>query len=347
MTPIGAFFPQRDGVGTTPGLDASRIFALHHGAPASALQPGDTFLERMAGGSVRTVALHYAFTSVPAIASWSVGDGPAVTVRYPVPRSIGQTPAEVGATGDIVLNLAVWPPQRPAISGSAETGRLDIGLLTYSVAGFDNLNRPWRCPDASYSTADPGLLTGPGGVVDQRTDRPVADAASARSAATLRSFSVNLSACLRASGLSDLAKDPAIVNVTAVTGFGDAAEGGGFGFRRSPFSGTWGVVSGSDSRAVSFEFSPHSFATSAFGIKVPAGLQVTGGTAPTGWTCAPSTSSAENDTYRCSGATAGPGERVSGQIMLSGPILESASLDLITRRAADDPAETGFRLTAR
>jgi len=116
---------------------------------------------------------------------------------------------------------------------------------------------------------------------------------------------------------------------------------------RSPFSGTWGVVSGSDSRAVSFDFSPHSFATSAFGIKVPAGLQVTGGTAPTGWTCAPSTSSAENDTYRCQGATAAPGERVTGQITLSGPAGDGATLDLITRRAIDDPEETGYRLSAR
>jgi hypothetical protein len=347
MTPVGAWVPQRDGVGSTVGLDPARTFALHHGAPAAALRPGDTYVERGDGGAMRTVALHYAFQSVPAVAAWSVGTGPVVAVRYPVPRAIGQAVAEVGAAGDVVLNLAVWPPQRPPIAGSAEDGRQDIGLLTYSVAGFDGANRPWGCPVSSYATADPGLAPSPGGVADQVPDRPVSDAAAARTSAVLRVFSVNLSACLRASGLGDLGQDQAIVNVTARSAFGDAAEGGGFAFRRSSFSGTWAFPGGAAGAEVDFEFTPHSFSTSAFGIKVPRGNTVTGGTPPPGWTCAPSTSLEANDTYRCEGATAPPGEPVTGRLTLGSPGSDGMDVDLITRRAADDPEETGFRLTPR
>lgn len=163
---------------------------------------------------LRVFSLHAGvrLATVPALASFSDGQGPPVTVSYPAAAS-GPFPVKADpSTGDVVLTLTFWRPQRrpiPAEPGYSDppTAWTDIGGLAYAVAaGFGG----GGCPQAAFSRADPPdpnldpatpdsapvvFNNDRGGFMDLAADRP----ASATNTLTYR---LNLTRCLAANGLS-------------------------------------------------------------------------------------------------------------------------------------------------
>jgi hypothetical protein len=151
----------------------------------------------------------FVFTTEPGLDSWSSGSD-SVTVSYPVsPGDPGtQTnpwPISLPGSGDLVLHLTFWPPQRTGIAGAGEPAFMDVGNLTYSSnpflnnSGGNGVPTPVQCPQSAYSTTDPNLVpaTGPtgggGGLTDTASDMP-------SSPTNTLSYSVDLTACFAAGG---------------------------------------------------------------------------------------------------------------------------------------------------
>ena len=221
------FNPQRDGFGTTDRIPAdARVFVLKPGAPASLIGSGDTYIER-SGTSQQPVMLNYVFGTVPAMAGWSDGDR-NVTVSYPVPNGDEGTESNPyrarGYNGSITFTI--WRPQRRSIPGAGESADwIDIGHLIYTVAGFMPSfgDKVWRCPPSAYSSTDPNITLEPTGMRDNASDAP------ADPGHTL-TFTVDIAACLNASGIGTPSNFSSSIFFTAASDFGDAAEGGGFSF---------------------------------------------------------------------------------------------------------------------
>jgi hypothetical protein len=233
------FDPDGDGFGA---LDPSReplacgggcpnTFFLLHGAGSDQIGSGDELIEHVATGvpedkcpSPRpacvsfTTTLQFVFVTVPALVSYSDGAGNPATVSYPVARCppsgcpaggpetlVYPFPVAAGPSGDVVLRLTFWRPQRRPIP--PETGEwIDIGGLTYSVAKIVNPELPGdrQIPESvgpcAISTTDPNLTPNPlfpggGGLEDSTKDQPA-------SRANTLAYTLNVTQCLATKGLS-------------------------------------------------------------------------------------------------------------------------------------------------
>ena len=249
LEPVPAFAEGQDGLGTLQSVSPSSVFGLAPMAGGDAIGSGDTFVELITGQLPLTVTLNTVFETVPALAAWSDG-GALQPIAYPVPRGGAGSESNgfelnPSAGGDYVLGLSMFRPQRRAI-GPEGTGWIDVGGLRYTVVGKTGGAEPPR-------VALPGQrLLGRGRGRDRRRGRGVDNGASKpTSPANTFAFAVNISACLRASGLGDWkpSDPPSDVFVSAHSAWGDAAEGGGFAFRpKGPgpgaeaFRGTWRFV---------------------------------------------------------------------------------------------------------
>ena len=238
MSDSRPFNPARDGFGTSAQIDRP-VFAL---APGTGLRragarggigTGDTFLERFASARPQPVSLGYVFDSVPAIRSFDDGSGTRA-VGYPVPAGGPGTERDPIAIRGGPVTFTVWRPQRRAIPGEAGcpvgaracTQAVDVGGLTYVVAGKTNEpnRRSFHCPASAYSLppgAERNAHRTAAGIVDRAPDRPT------RRENTL-SFAVDLARCPNDGPGGLPSRD---VYVTAVSRFGDAAEGGGLAFK--------------------------------------------------------------------------------------------------------------------
>jgi hypothetical protein len=243
MTDSRPFVPDRDGFGAIEQIDRP-VFAFSPGADLrrpgvpGGIGNGDTFLEHFASGRPQPVSLGYVFDSVPAIKSYDAGSG-TQEIRYPVPwGGPGAEGNPIRRQAGSPLTLTVWRPQRRAIPGEAGCPvasrecdeAVDVGGLTYIVAGKTNEQQPRRtfhCPATAYSLppgAEQTASRTPTGVADLERDR-----ATVVSEHTL-TFTLDLDQCPFDQGTE---RGPADrdVYVTAVSRFGDAAEGGGLSFR--------------------------------------------------------------------------------------------------------------------
>jgi hypothetical protein len=353
MSPAGAFAEGQNGLGTMQAFSPNDVFGLAPLAGAAAIGSGDTFIQRFQSDVNRTLSINTVFGTLPALQGWSDGSTSHV-VGYPVPRGgLGSesTPFEVekSASGDYVLTLTVWRPQRRPIPGSAEpAGWLDMGGLTYKVVGktVEQNRRLWNCPADAYS-ASGGPAPGNGGVIDSAPIQP------ANPSNTL-TFAVNLSACMRASGLGDWKPGdvPSDLFVTALSATGDAAEGVGFAFKpktggasADQFTGTWRFPSGSPESTVTYTITANGTAeTSHFGIIAYAPRAITGGSTPAGWTCQLG-SAGPNPMWECTGGTIRPGAPVTGSVTLSQSGENNMSLDMLICDAANQCK--GFGMTQR
>lgn len=205
-------------------------FQLKTGATATAIGSGDAFVERVVTGGVETQlpgVLNYAFSTTPALTSWSAG-GASGSITYPVlPGAPGTraNPITLSGAGEAIVTMTFWRPQRKAIAGSGEgTGWVDIGRLRYT-ADVPNAPRaesdppgagPGNCPGSTYTAASPNLTADSEGVLDGESDHP-ADPAN-----TL-TFSVNLSQCLASRGIAWTAGQVLQVDIQARSEFGDNA----------------------------------------------------------------------------------------------------------------------------
>jgi hypothetical protein len=244
MTDSRPLNPSRDGFGTTAQIDRP-IFALAPGTglrtvPGSdGIGSGDQYLERFPGGLVQPTTLGYVFDSVPAIKSYGQ-EGATTDIAYPVPEDGPGTERDpLPITVSRPLTLVVWRPQRRALPGEAGCSPdaatcsegVDIGGLTYVVAGKTNeqARQTWHCPPSAYGLP-PGASSGAarvgaGGVTDLAPDRP-------SDSARVVSFTVTLSQCTNDGSSSPWTGFPSRdVYVTAVSRYGDAAEGGGLSFK--------------------------------------------------------------------------------------------------------------------
>jgi hypothetical protein len=201
-------------------------FQLMTGARASEIGSGDAYVERIANGSRRTElpgVLNYAFSTTPALVSWSAG-GASGTVSYPAaagsPGTAG-SPIVVGGRGDALVTLTFWRPQRKPIPSSGEgSDWIDIGLLRYTAdvpnAPGGGGSGPGNCAASTYTTSDPNLSVSADGVLDSATDQPA-------STTNTLTFSVDLEQCLAAAGQTWSTGQTLQVDIQARSEFGDNA----------------------------------------------------------------------------------------------------------------------------
>ena len=341
MEPVRRFNPDREGIGTTQLVDPDKVFALKPGASPEAIGSGDTYIERVTTDGHETqqpVTLGYVFQTVPALVAWSDGTRSA-RIEYPVPPG-GQggqsNPISVkpSADGHYRLTLTVWRPQRPPLAG--EGGEwIDVGRLSYNVVGRTVISPEsktvWRCNPDAYSAGSGNTVTTEG-VRDSAVDRP-ADPAN-----TL-TFTVDVSACLRDSGLPDW-DDGSVgseIFVSATSAFGDSTEGAGFAFTpqgsRPPtdaFSGTWRFAGGAPGTEIEWTGMANSTdEASKVGVIVYGSYHIVSGTPPPGWTCAVGRLSYDGDVYECTGNVLRSGSPVSGKIVLDSPGINNQPMNLL------------------
>jgi hypothetical protein len=196
--------PDGDGFGLMTPESGSSRFTFSPAAPSAQIGSGDTYVERVSGGSGAQTelptSLNYVFAGVPALKSYSNGASVA-DVSYPIPRdSPGENAAHpITVTGDpdVRLTFTIWRPQRRAISGSGEGNAwVDVGGLIYTIDTANSGSGAAGgelCGGEAFSTTDPDLSADSSGLQDSRPDSP------SDPNATL-TYTVNLSQCLRAAG---------------------------------------------------------------------------------------------------------------------------------------------------
>lgn len=206
-------------------------FSLIPRASSSQIGTGDLLIQRVTSNGVTTdtpTMLPFIFATVPTIVSYDDGQGNAVTLNYPLspsgPGTMGhEFPVAAGPTGDVVLKLTFWRPQRKPIP--PEPGAwTDIGKLRYlarvqsvGTSGFSGGN----CPQSSFSEDDPNLSPNAqidgGGVTDLAPDQPA-------NPANILTYTLNLTNCLAAGGATWNLGESALINFSAVDGFGSSVS---------------------------------------------------------------------------------------------------------------------------
>lgn len=153
---FGAMTPSNPG--PAPGSGQQATF-VRHGATTDQIGSGDLLIQHVVQSGVQReypATLQFVFATVPAMVSYSDGQGNAQTVTYPPADSTAGTPlnpypATAGGSSEVIVEFAYWRPQREAIDN--ERGPwIDIGGLNYMVgAGFGGA----FCPQASFLDAVP------------------------------------------------------------------------------------------------------------------------------------------------------------------------------------------------
>ena len=209
--------PDGDGFGTlTPDAPTDPgdpgLTVLHPGATSDQIGSGDVLIERVTTSGVETqfvATLQYVFATNPALVSYDDGQGSSTTLSYPVPFGAPgnrEDPflVKAGPSGNVVLDLTFWRPQRRPIP--PETGEwIDIGGLQYGAVLVDEATgTAASCKQGAYSTDDPKLTPiegefqgdpSNGGLQDLAIDRPA-------SPANTFAFQLNLTKCLESRGSS-------------------------------------------------------------------------------------------------------------------------------------------------
>lgn len=202
-------------------------FQLATGATTAAISAGDTFMENVYTGTrVDHVpgVLGFYFVSTPAVTELSAGSADPVAVSYPAAEGSPGTasnPFAVPSSGDVVVKLTFWRPQREPVAGAEGPGYIDAGRLQYVIdvpnAPGGAGSGPGMCSASSYTPDDDELRVSGDSVVDQAPDRP-ADPANELT------VSINLTRCLATRGLPWNSGQSLSVDVMAMTANGDNAS---------------------------------------------------------------------------------------------------------------------------
>jgi hypothetical protein len=223
--------PDGDGLGTfQPQAGHANVMVLHHGATTAQIGTGDVLIERVTTAGVETQfpsAVQYVFATIPALVAYNDGRGHSGSISYPftsTPQNPEVLPVAAGPSGDVIVTLTFWRPQRRPIP--PETGDwIDIGRLDYAV-GVSETER--SCPKRAFSESDPNLtrvaFPSPpgqevGGLVDSAADGPASPANSL-------TYTLNLTQCLGSLGISF---NPGEMRTFLFAGNTPAGEGGGGG----------------------------------------------------------------------------------------------------------------------
>lgn len=216
------------GPNAAPGIlgnfaGGGREFSLDPHATSAQIGSGDVIDELLGEGASATkipTTIDFVFNTVPAIASYSDGAGDSGTILYPDTSNLGtpNNPLKVaaGSGGDVVVTFTVFKPQRQGIAGAGEPAFMDVGHLAYELdyaapvtpgSGAVGSTTAPQCPAASYANPSSTLSLvsggsgehapppGDGAMVDSAEDQPA-------SASDTISFSVDLTQCLAAKGVS-------------------------------------------------------------------------------------------------------------------------------------------------
>ena len=201
-------------------------FSLNPDATSEQIGSGDVITELVTEGGVTSqlpTTIDFVFNTVPAIASYSDTGGDTGSITYPDSSSLGtmSNPLKVagGPSGDVIMTFTIYRPQRQGVPGAGEPTFMDIGHLAYEL---DSAVAPGpgsttvgsavapQCPASSYSNPSPTLSLetggsgehspppGDGAMVDSAEDAPA-------NAANTISFTVSLTQCLAAKGVSSFA----------------------------------------------------------------------------------------------------------------------------------------------
>jgi hypothetical protein len=204
--------PDGDGFGTMVDqapLPGEHGMFLRHGANSSQIGTGDLLIQRISSGGSETdylATLQYVFATTPALVSYSDGQGHSAAVSYPVAPGAPGTqgngfPVAAGPSGDVMVTLTFWRPQRRPIPPEAGAW-IDIGGLKYgAVVAFMDPGQ-FTCEHSAYSTSDPNLTPddptpqpGGGGFRDLAGDTPAIPSDTF-------TFTLDLTQCLGSKGFS-------------------------------------------------------------------------------------------------------------------------------------------------
>jgi len=201
----GSFDSDGDGFGSiTRG--ATGDFQLVTKATSSEIGGGDTFIQRIRGsdGLERQIPglLNFVFSSTPALKSISVNGAAAQTIDYSANPRLGsrQRCIQAPASGDVVLHITGWRPQRSGLTTAGESEFVDIGrsLITIDIpngpvsigAPGGGSSGPGNCVRSAYSVpSDTNLTVANDGIQDGKSD-------SGADSANTYNFTVDISACL-------------------------------------------------------------------------------------------------------------------------------------------------------
>lgn len=203
--------PDGDGLPNLALLDASGKFpaeiVIHPRSTTAEIRPGDTLLFQIkgsAGVSTLPALVPFYFLTVPAVREVSAG-GRTSTVSYPSSsRAPGSSLTNPITVADTTLTFTFWRPQRPALpseSGSyRDTGGLKYGvLLTFPGSISDAVV---RCDPADYSSPSSTLQLVGSSASDQMYRDTSRDSETGSSVPL--SFTLDLKACVRRAGLSEV-----------------------------------------------------------------------------------------------------------------------------------------------
>ena len=218
--------PSGDGFGTIygPGRPAVTYggsgFALWPDAPTEHIGTGDTpILDLTVQGELvqQPLTLSYVFDTVPALDTWSDGAGDSGTITYPSATTASGTfanplPVSANSSGDVVVTLTWWRPQRQGIAGAGEPAFMDIGHLAYSLTFYGESPypapppAPSACDATAVTTSDRNVTPTPAQYQNANGSTPEllidnADDQPANPANTLMA-TVDLTKCLAANGKS-------------------------------------------------------------------------------------------------------------------------------------------------
>jgi hypothetical protein len=189
--------------------------SLFHGATQDQLRTGDVLIVKgTANGAPleSTASVGFVFSTMPALASYSDGQGNSASFTYPLADECKgipcAQPVRIGPDGNAVITLTVWRPQRQRLADEPGDGAwMDVGNLTYAVEAGGVIGQG-TCPESSYSGLSSELATDP--AFAQHSGPPTLgqyrffDLAGDRPSSPANSFSftLNLTDCFASKGVS-------------------------------------------------------------------------------------------------------------------------------------------------
>jgi hypothetical protein len=237
--PGGPYDLDGDGFGSftqRQGLDNMTLF---HGATADQIRAGDVLIERATinGEPVQFAStVGFVYSTFPVVATYNDGQGDSGgPFTYPSTwdgswsggsEIDGPLPVRAGLSGDVIMTMEFWRPQRRSIQGDPDGSEwMDVGNLAYAAQVGTTGPSPQggACPESSYSNLDPDLIpdsstgipTGPptfGEIryADQAGDQP-------QNTTNTFTFTLNVTQCLASKGASISTTQPTNIAVTAFT----------------------------------------------------------------------------------------------------------------------------------
>ena len=198
-------------IDTQPSQAASDFHGMNlwAGATADQLSAGDVLIERATvdGAPVELAqSMGFIFSTWPVLAAYDDGQGDSGTFSYPQANRL--VPVRAGPSGDVVVRLIFWRPQRRRIAGEPGEGEwMDVGHLDYTATAVNFPGTPAPCPLSSYSNIDPNLnLTPqtPSNTIPSSADSYLEDLQGDQpsSPANTFSYTLNFTNCLASHGLS-------------------------------------------------------------------------------------------------------------------------------------------------